>query len=110
MRIKRIARAASSNVASANKIHAIAGESSAVVRFNPLFDPATCDGYVGISDDDAIDVARQLARREGVFAGFSTGANVAAALQIAREMRAGETVVTTANDSGLKYLSTDLFE
>jgi cysteine synthase A len=58
-----------------------------------------------VSDDEAVAVARQLAREEGIFAGFSSGANVAAALRLA----AGRTVVTVINDSGLKYLSTDLW-
>jgi cysteine synthase A len=75
----------------------------------PLWDPAYCDGYLAVEDDEAIAVARRLAREEGVFAGFSTGANVAAALRLARDAAPGTRIVTTANDSGLKYLSTDLF-
>jgi cysteine synthase A len=75
----------------------------------PLWDPTVCDGYFGISDDDAVAAARRLAREEGIFAGFSTGANVAAALRLAADCPPGILVVTTANDSGLKYLSTDLF-
>jgi cysteine synthase A len=51
-----------------------------------------------------------LAKREGIFGGFSMGANVAAALRLARKARRGQTIVTFACDSGLKYLSTDLFE
>lgn len=67
------------------------------------------DGYLQVSDEEAIDCARKLAREEGVFAGFSTGANLAAALQLLRGAHAGQTVVTVACDSGLKYLSTDLW-
>lgn len=87
--------------------HKIQGAGYAMVP--PLWDPAYCDGYLGIDDDEAIAVARRLARQEGVFAGFSTGANVAGALRLARDAAPGARIVTTANDSGLKYLSTDLF-
>lgn len=75
----------------------------------PLWDPANCDGFISITDEAMIETARRLAQDEGVFAGFSTGANVAAALRLAAEATPGAVVVTTANDSGLKYLSTDLF-
>lgn len=75
----------------------------------PLWDPAFCDGYIGIADEAAIAMARRLAREEGIFAGFSTGANVAAALKLAEDAAPGTLIVTTANDTGLKYLSTDLF-
>ncbi len=67
------------------------------------------DGFLTISGDDARATTRELARLEGVFAGFSSGANVAAALQLlAGEMR-GKTVAAMICDSGLKYLSTDLW-
>jgi cysteine synthase A len=56
-----------------------------------------------------METARRLAREEGIFAGFSTGANVAAALQLLRTREAGGTIVVLACDSGLKYLSTDLW-
>jgi cysteine synthase len=73
-----------------------------------LWDPSLADGYFAVTDEEAIASARALARREGIFAGFSSGANVHAALQLARDS-AGGVIVTTVNDSGLKYLSTDLF-
>ena len=73
-----------------------------------LWDPALADGYLSVTDEEAIATARLLARREGIFAGFSSGANVHAAQAIARRSP-GAVVVTTVNDSGLKYLSTDLF-
>lgn len=63
------------------------------------------DGYLQVTDDEAITTARRLAREEGIFAGFSSGANVAAALKLVP----GRTVVTLINDSGLKYLSTELW-
>jgi cysteine synthase A len=67
------------------------------------------DGYLQVTDEDAISCAHRLAAEEGVFVGFSSGANVAAALQLLREHARGQTVVTLACDSGLKYLSTDLW-
>jgi len=67
------------------------------------------DGYLTVSGEDARNTARDLARLEGVFAGFSSGANVAAALELlAGEMR-GKTMVAMICDSGLKYLSTGLW-
>src|SRR5579875_3084503 len=90
-----------------NTRHKIQGAGYAQVP--PLWDPEFCDGYIGITDEETIETARQLARQEGIFAGFSTGANVAAALRIAETATPGALIVTTANDSGLKYLSTDLF-
>lgn len=67
------------------------------------------DGYLEIEDEEAIAVARRLAREEGVFAGFSSGAVVTAALALLRGPHAGETVAVVLADSGLKYLSTDLW-
>lgn len=67
------------------------------------------DGYLSVTDEDAMACAHRLAAEEGVFAGFSSGANVAAALQLLQGAHRGQTVVTLANDSGLKYLSTDLW-
>lgn len=64
------------------------------------------DGYLEVTDEEAIETARRLAREEGIFAGFSSGANVAAALKLLP----GRTVVTLINDSGLKYLSTELWK
>ena len=54
-------------------------------------------------------MARRLAREEGIFAGTSTGANVVAALRLAERLGPGKTVATIACDSGLRYLSTDVF-
>jgi cysteine synthase A len=71
----------------------------------PLLDRRNIDGVLTVSDEEAMDAARRLARVEGIFAGFSSGANIAAALRLVP----GRTVVTVINDSGLKYLSTDLW-
>jgi cysteine synthase A len=53
--------------------------------------------------------ARRLARVEGIFAGTSTGGNVAVALRVAERLGPSHTVVTVAVDSGMKYLSTRLY-
>jgi cysteine synthase A len=71
--------------------------------------PGLIDGYLQVSDQEAIDMARRLARQEGVFAGFSSGANAAAAMQLLQGPCRGATIVTMMCDSGLKYLSTDLW-
>ena len=76
----------------------------------PLFSPSDADGYIQVTDEEAIQACRELAKREGIFAGFSSGANVAAAQQLLRGELAGKTVVVLLCDSGLKYLSTDLWE
>jgi cysteine synthase A len=75
----------------------------------PLWDPAVVDRIVPVSTESAKDMARRLARGEGLFAGTSSGANVCAAIEIAKELGPGSTVVTLMIDSGLKYLSTDLY-
>lgn len=76
----------------------------------PLWDAGCCDGYLQITDEDAVAAARELARREGILAGFSSGANVAAALRVAAAAPPGSLVVTLCPDTGLKYLSTSLYD
>jgi cysteine synthase A len=67
------------------------------------------DGYVQVEDKDAIVTARRLACEEGLFAGFSSGANVSAALQLLH--RFGDvTIAVILADSGLKYMTTDLWD
>ncbi|MFJ6087874.1 PLP-dependent cysteine synthase family protein [Streptomyces sp. NPDC092369] len=68
------------------------------------------DGHIQVSGDQARSASRLLATREGIFAGFSAGANVAAALHLLRGSLSGATVAVLIPDSGLKYLSTDLWE
>jgi len=72
--------------------------------------PEHIDGFIEISDEEATETTRELARKEGIFAGFSSGANIAAAIQLLRGSLKGKIVATTINDSGLKYLSTDLWK
>ena len=75
----------------------------------PLWTAGLADEIETVSSDEAMATARRLAREEGVFAGTSTGGNVAVALRIAARLGPGRTVVTVAVDSGLKYLSTPLY-
>jgi|SRR5579862_3094140 len=75
----------------------------------PLWDASLVDRIVPVSTAAAKAMARRLAREEGLFAGTSSGANVCAAIQIAKELGPGSTVATLLIDSGLKYLSTDLY-
>ena len=63
-----------------------------------------------IDESDGREMARRLAREEGLLVGTSSGLNIAAALSIARELGPGKVVVTIAVDTGLKYLAGDLFE
>ena len=67
------------------------------------------DEIAAVTDDDAFAAARDLARREGLFAGQTSGANVVAARRLAAELGSGRRVVTILVDSGLKYLAGDLF-
>jgi cysteine synthase A len=78
-------------------------------RYLPLFDKSLCDGYLAVTDKEAIATSRRLAKEEGIFAGFSTGANVAAAEKLLRGPHRGGVVACLACDSGLKYMSTDLW-
>jgi cysteine synthase A len=75
-----------------------------------MLKPEHIDGYVKISDEKAIAMTRRLAKEEGIFAGFSSGANVAAAIHLLKGDYMGNTAVVLICDSGLKYLSTDLWE
>jgi cysteine synthase A len=76
----------------------------------PLLDSELIDGYLKVTDEQAIEMARRLAKEEGIFAGFSSGANVAAAMKLLKNDFQGQTAVVLICDSGLKYLSTDLWE
>lgn len=68
------------------------------------------DEIVKISDAEAVETARRLARQEGILAGISSGTNVAAALRMAKRLGPGKTVVTVLPDTGERYFSTPLFE
>ena len=75
----------------------------------PLWDSSLVDNIIPVGTEDAKAMVRHLAREEGLFAGTSSGANVVAAIQIAKELGPESKVATLMVDSGLKYLSTDVF-
>jgi cysteine synthase len=75
----------------------------------PLWEPALVDEILPVNTDDAKEMARRLSREEALFAGTSSGANVIAAIQVAKKLAPGAKVVTLMVDSGLKYLSTDVY-
>ena len=75
----------------------------------PLWDPAIADEIETVSTDEAKAMARRLAREEALFAGASSGANVVAALRVAERLGQDATVVTVLVDTGLKYLTTDVY-
>ena len=75
----------------------------------PIWRSGLSDEILAVHTDEARAMARRLAREEGIFAGTSTGANVVAALRVAAALGPGRTICTIACDSGLKYLSTDLY-
>ncbi|HEX7706234.1 MAG TPA: cysteine synthase family protein [Thermoanaerobaculia bacterium] len=72
----------------------------------PLWDPSIVDDILPVGTAEAKEMTRRLAREEGLFAGTSSGANVVAALRMARQLGPEATVVTLMVDSGLKYTST----
>lgn len=63
-----------------------------------------------ITDEEALETSRQLAAREGIMCGISSGTNVAAAIKLARKLGAGKTVVTILPDTAERYFSTPLFQ
>ena len=89
-------------------VHKIEGIGPGFVA--PLWDPSVISEIVPVSTEEAMAMARRLAQVEGLFAGTSTGANLVAALDIARRMGPEATVVTVMCDSGIKYLSTALYK
>jgi cysteine synthase A len=74
-----------------------------------VLDRSILDRIIQVSDDEAKEMARRLAKEEGILAGISSGAAVHAAVLVAKELGPGKTVVTLLPDSGERYLSTDLF-
>ena len=74
-----------------------------------IYDPSIVDEQVVVSTEDAHTMARRLAREEGLFVGVSAGANVFAALRLARQLPRGSIVVTILCDDGGRYLSDDFW-
>lgn len=89
-------------------VHRIEGVGAGFVV--PLWSPAVADEIAAVSTDEAMAMARRLARADAVLAGTSTGANLVAAIDVARRLGPGATVVTVMCDSGLKYMSTRLYD
>ncbi|MDH7600207.1 MAG: cysteine synthase A [Sedimentisphaerales bacterium] len=89
-----------------HKIQGLKNMSESIVP--PIFDRSVLDEIVTIGDEEAFEITRQLACKEGIFAGMSSGAAVAGALRLARQMDCG-TIVTVICDRGDRYLSTALF-
>ena len=75
-----------------------------------ILDQGIYDDICVVSDEEAINEARALAREEGLLCGVSGGTNVVAARQLARQLGSGKTVVTLLPDTGERYFSTELFE
>ena len=75
----------------------------------PLINKDLIDGYLQVTDAEAMEFTRRLAKEEGIFGGFSAGTNVAAAIQLLETTCRGKTIAVLLSDSGLKYLSTDLW-
>jgi cysteine synthase A len=75
----------------------------------PLFDRSLVDEIEAVATDEAKEMARRIAREEALFAGTSSGANVVAAIRVAERLGPKAKVVTLMADSGLKYLSTDVY-
>jgi cysteine synthase A len=75
----------------------------------PLWQPELVNAIETVTTAEAKEMARRLAREEGIFAGASTGANVVAAIRVAKQLGPSATVATIVVDSGLRYLSTDVY-
>ena len=75
-----------------------------------ILDQKIYDEIVIVTDEEAVQTARELARKEGLLCGISSGTNVAAAMKLARKLGKGKTVVTVLPDTAERYYSTPLFE
>ena len=88
--------------------HKVEGIGSSFIPKN--FDSSVCDGVLMVNDPDAFAMVKELAAREGVLAGSSGGANVAASLRVAKKLGPGKSVLTMIPDSAERYLSKKIFE
>lgn len=74
----------------------------------PILDLDYIDGMILVSSEESMETAREIAKKEGIFCGISSGCNVAAALKLADRYPELRRIVTIINDNGLRYLSTEL--
>ncbi len=88
--------------------HKVEGIGSAFIP--QTFDPKVCDEIIMVQDPDAFDTVARLARLEGVLGGSSAGANVFAAIEVAKKLGQGKRVVTIIPDSAERYMSKKIFE
>jgi len=88
--------------------HKVEGIGASFIPRN--FDPSVCDEILMVSDEDAFNTVNDLAAKEGVFSGSSGGANVFAAIQVAKRLGVGKRVITVIPDSAERYLSKKIFE
>jgi cysteine synthase A len=89
-------------------VHKIEGVGAGFVV--PLWHSSIADAIAAVSTAEAMAMARRLARSDAVFAGTSTGANLVAAIELGKRLGPGATVVTVMCDSGIKYVSTRLYD
>lgn len=87
--------------------HAVEGIGASFIP--KTYDPAVCDEVIAVSDQNAFDTVRELAVNEGVLGGSSSGANVWAAIEVAKRLGTGKRIVTIIPDSAERYLSKDIF-
>jgi cysteine synthase A len=88
--------------------HKIQGIGAGIIP--AIYDANVVDDVIDVAFDDAVNVARRLAREEGMFVGISAGAVAWAAFEVAKQLGAGKRVVAVLPDTGERYLSTALFE
>ena len=88
--------------------HKIQGIGAGFVPEN--LDGSVYDGVMEVTDEEATDYTRRLAREEGILVGISAGANTCAATRVARELGKGKVVVTVFCDTGERYLTTEVFQ
>jgi len=78
--------------------------------FEPkIYDGSVVDRIITIKDEEAVETAREIAQREGLLLGISSGASIAAAIKLAKEVGNGKKIVVVSPDDGVKYLSTGLY-
>jgi cysteine synthase A len=88
--------------------HKVEGIGSSFVP--KTFDPTACDEILMVTDEDAFRTVAELARQEGILGGSSAGANVFAAIEVAKKLGPGKRVVTVIPDAAERYLSKNIFE